>query len=76
MLHVLQFLNTKGRICYGLRQQSVPEYQEFYKWAYTVSYECIGDNMPWDYFYFNDPADDATFREKYGAGIYIDEGYS
>lgn len=72
MLHILHFIGPEGQRRYGLRFQDVPEYDEFYQWVYTTSYECIGCDMPWDYFYFKDPADDFQFWMRYGNGIYLD----
>jgi hypothetical protein len=37
-------------------------YEQFYDWLKTTSYECTGEDWPWDYFKFNDPADEAQMR--------------
>lgn len=34
-----------------------PRYRRFYMWIKTSSYRCTGDDMPWDYFVFDDPKD-------------------
>jgi hypothetical protein len=42
-----------------------PKYEEFYRWARTVSYRCTSEDWPWDYFRFTDPKDEEIFIEKW-----------
>jgi hypothetical protein len=50
------------------------KYDELYRWIYTTSYKCTSEDMPWDYFIFQDPADHDRLIEKFGDDV-IYESY-
>lgn len=43
-----------------------PKYTDFYRnWIPTSSYRCTGDDWPWDFFVFADPADHERLIAKF-----------
>jgi hypothetical protein len=43
-----------------------PKYTDFYhNWIPTSSYRCTGDDWPWDFFVFDDPADHERLIAKF-----------
>ena len=41
------------------------DYDNLYKWLYSVSYICDGEDWPWDYFHFTNEEDERKILENY-----------
>jgi hypothetical protein len=49
-----------------------PKYKRFYTWIKSSSYRCTGDDMPWDYFVFDDPNDHERLVADFPGDVWHD----
>jgi hypothetical protein len=50
-----------------------PKYKRLYEWLMKESsYRCTGEDWPWDYFVFDNPADHDRLITEFGADVYED----
>lgn len=74
-LWLVIFKTKDGDIRYGccMSRPDSARYKELYLWLRTVSYVSSSSDMPWDYFYFTNPADEFEFITRYEAEIASEE---
>jgi hypothetical protein len=63
-------VDEDGVILYGCRGTG-KKYRDFYRnWIPKSSYKCTGEDWPWDYFVFTDPADHERLLRDYPEDVY------
>lgn len=48
------------------------KYIRFYSWLEKTSYRCTGEDWPWDFFVFDNPADHDKMVAEFGKDVYED----